>query len=74
MTWITKFSSETSPGMIQSKTVKETEEQIMDLFARQLYCLKRNHQNRLKNISIDANKEEVVDFLLNDWKPNKNYT
>ena len=25
-------------------------------------------------LSIDANKEELIDFLLNDWKTNKNYT
>ena len=24
-------------------------------------------------LSIDANKEELIDFLLNDWKMNKNY-
>ena len=27
-----------------------------------------------KYLSIDANKEELIDFLLNDWKTNKNYT
>ena len=33
MTWITCFSSQTSPAKIQSKAVEETEEQIQDLFA-----------------------------------------
>ena len=27
-----------------------------------------------KYLSIDADKEELIDFLLNNWKTNKNYT
>ena len=27
-----------------------------------------------KYFSIDANKKERIDFLLNDWKTNKNYS
>ena len=27
-----------------------------------------------KYISVDANKEDLIDFLLNDWRTNKNYT
>ena len=27
-----------------------------------------------KYLSIDANREELIDFLLNDWNTNKNYT
>ena len=27
-----------------------------------------------KYLSIDVKKEELIDFLLNDWKASKNYT
>ena len=27
-----------------------------------------------KYLSIDADKEELIDVLLNNWKTNKNYT
>ena len=27
-----------------------------------------------KCLTIDDDKKELIDFLLNDWKTNKNYT
>ena len=53
------------------KICERNKSKYHDLFIWLRHDVNKNYQNIKKYLSINANKKELIDFLLNDWKTDK---